>query len=274
MMSFLTRQELWHGPSGVWWAVLAFTVSYVWICRGRLTTRSCWFAAAMLVLASAFVSPIGALARGYMFSAHMIQHLLLLLIVPLFVMLSLPVREETETSSRLVNLAGRLPLLGWMAGLGAMWFWHVPSLCSAATESTSLGVIRSTTFLLAGLAFWLPIFAPLKSLRLPPLSAVVYLFSACLGCTLLGIYITFTSISVCPAFANPANTTGVLGSLRAAGFSASLDQQLGGLLMWVPPCSLYVCAIIGVLCRWYVAEAATAPVNASRGLSTLSKVKS
>ncbi len=154
-----------------------------------------------------------------------------------------------------------IPLVGWICGIGAMWFWHVPSFCSAATESHALGIVRSATFLLAGLAFWWPVYAPIDRLRLRPLNAVVYLFSACLGCTLLGIYITFTTISVCPAFANPADRVGILTMLYQAGLTPAADQQLGGLLMWVPPCSLYVCAIISVLCRWYAEDDAAQVVS-------------
>jgi putative membrane protein len=72
-----------------------------------------------------------------------------------------------------------------------------------------------------------------------------------LGCTLLGIYITFTTVSVCPAFVSPVDRLGVMNALHSAGFTPTLDQHLGGLLMWVPPCTLYVSAIISLLCRWY-----------------------
>jgi len=132
-----------------------------------------------------------------------------------------------------------------------MWVWHVPVFCSASTENAALGAFRDTTFVLAGLTFWWPIYAPVERFRLPPLPGIVYLFSACLGCTLLGVYITFTTISVCPAFAQPVDHGGVLATLYRAGYSPGADQHLGGLLMWVPPCTLYVCAIISMLRRWY-----------------------
>ncbi|MDC0288777.1 cytochrome c oxidase assembly protein, partial [Rubripirellula sp.] len=146
------------------------------------------------------------------------------------------------------------PIAGWSLGLGAMWFWHVPAFCSAATENYMLGVLRTGTFLASGVFFWWPIYAPLKQTRLPASNAVVYLFSACLGCTLLGIYITFTTVTVCPAFASPQERLAIMIALHDAGMTASVDQQLGGLLMWVPPCSLYVAAIVSVLCRWYAVD--------------------
>ena len=150
--------------------------------------------------------------------------------------------------------------------------WHVPSLCNASAESYLLGAFRDTTFIIAGLAFWWPIYSPLQRMRLEAPQAVVYLFSACLGCTLLGIYITFTTVTVCPAFASPVDRLGILTMLHDAGLTSSTDQHLGGLLMWVPPCSLYVAAIISVLCRWYsTIEPAPlhSPAGASSPLSTV-----
>jgi cytochrome c oxidase assembly factor CtaG len=89
---------------------------------------------------------------------------------------------------------------------------------------------------------------------------MVYLFSACLGCTLLGIFITFAPLSICPVFASPIDRLGILDALYRVGFTPGIDQHLGGLLMWVPPCFLYVGAIISLLARWY-AEAESEPAQ-------------
>lgn len=265
MSSFLTSQSLWNITSPVWLAALPLLFAAItW--RSKLAGANWWWlAVAVIVLVLAFVSPIGVLAGGYLFSAHMVQHLLLLLIVPLGLMLFLP-RGAVESlldrpGAAKWNALLTMPVLGWVAGLGAMWLWHVPSLCSAATQSSALSIVRSATFLAAGLAFWWPIYSPVARYRLEPLLAVIYLFSACAGCTLLGIYITFTPVSVCPAFANPVDRVGILTSLYQAGFTPMVDQQLGGLLMWVPPCSLYICAILSVLCRWYAMEEQPAAEN-------------
>ncbi|MFN3151470.1 cytochrome c oxidase assembly protein [Bremerella sp.] len=257
-MTFLTSPSLWNLASPVWLVVVPLLIAAItW--RKKLTGANWWWlGVAMVVLVLAFVSPIGVLAGGYLFSAHMVQHLLLLLIVPLALTLFLPrpLVESLLARPRLAKLNTLLstPVIGWIAGLGAMWLWHVPSLCSAATQSDALSLLRTTTFLAAGFAFWWPIYSPVARYRLDPLLAVIYLFSACAGCTLLGIYITFTPVSVCPAFANPIDRVGILTSLYQAGFTPMVDQQLGGLLMWVPPCSLYICAILSVLCRWYAME--------------------
>lgn len=260
MTSFVFHESLWHWSSPVWLVVLpALAATFWW--RSGSALQTCFRLLAIAILLLAFTSPIGVLANGYLFSAHMVQHLLLLLVIPLFLLLSLP----EETTVALLKRPGwnkigqllSIPMLGWCCGLGAMWFWHVPTFCSAATENSFIGLVRNTSFIMAGLAFWWPIFAPIKPVRLDPLLGIVYLFSACLGCTLLGIYITFTPITVCPVFANPADRIGILTAIYKAGFTPSVDQQLGGLLMWVPPCSLYILVIISVMCRWYTQADAT-----------------
>lgn len=252
---FDLTSALWKWNSPIWLLLLALTGLYFFCLRGQSKKQSVCFALALFTLAMAYVSPIGVLSDGYLFSAHVIQHLILLLIVPLLLLLSLPTPAmETLFQRPLLNRVGHVlavPFLGWLSGLGVMWFWHIPSFCSASTESYSLGIFRDTTFLLAGLAFWWPIFSPVKRFHLPSAQAVLYLFSACLGCTLLGIYITFTVISVCPAFASPVDRLGILNLLYDQGLTPAADQKLGGLLMWVPPCSLYVSAIMVTLKRWY-----------------------
>ncbi len=244
-------QWRWDSPAVLLAGIAA--VACLVLLRGSLGWRLVPFTVGLVAFVLAFASPIGTLADGYLFGAHMLQHLLLLLIVPACFWLSLPEgrvrawRPRWEPSRSLVS---RLPLLGWAAGLGAMWLWHVPTLCVAALANQPLGVLRDATFLLAGLAFWWPIYAPLPEARLEPPRGVVYLFSACVGCTLLGVYLTFTSVAVCPVFAAPPSGP-VAAALAGLGWTPAADQRLGGLLMWVPPCVVYVCAILGLLKRWY-----------------------
>jgi putative membrane protein len=251
----MNSAELWYWTSPVWIVAAVLFLGYLSIVRGSTRGQLAVFLFGLLVLAMAFVSPVGVLSDGYLFSAHMVQHLALLLVVPLCVLLSLPKQRAAEWFRHpQLDRIGRLlatASIGWICGVGAMWFWHVPALCSAATQRSTLGVLRDASLLMAGIAFWWPIYAPVDRYRLHPLNGIAYLFSACLGCTLLGIYITFSPISVCPAFAHPVDRLGIINALYDAGLTPEVDQRLGGLMMWVPPCVLYVGSIISLLCRWY-----------------------
>lgn len=251
----MNNSDLWFWSSPVWLVVAVLLIGYLRLVRTPTRGQLAFFLFGLLVLAMAFVSPVGVLSDGYLFSAHMVQHLDLLMVVPACVLLSLPKQRAAEWFRRPgLDRVGRLMAIasiGWICGVGAMWFWHVPVLCSAATQRSALGVLRDVSLVLAGTAFWWPVYAPVDRYRLHPLSGITYLFSACLGCTLLGVYITFAPLSVCPAFASPVDRIGILNSLYSAGLTPEVDQRLGGLMMWVPPCILYIGSIISLLCRWY-----------------------
>ena len=142
--------------------------------------------------------------------------------------------------------------IGWVCGIGAMWLWHVPALCDAASASTAIHGVQSLSLLAAGSLFWWPIFSPHPTARIGPWAGIAYLFAACLACTALGILLTLTPVEVCPAFQAPVDRFGLLPTIRGAwGVSAARDRAVGGLLMWVPMCAIYVSAILLELGRWY-----------------------
>jgi putative membrane protein len=198
------------------------------------------------VLVLALVSPLNTLADGYLFSAHMLQHVLLLLIVPPLALLSVPPLQRAPDRWHVP------PLVGWFGGWAAMWLWHVPALCDAAGRSALVRGVQVVSLLLSGVLFWWPIIGPVQRQRLRPLAGVVYLFSACLGCTVLGILLAFAPLGVCPVYAHPVDRLGILPLIRDDwGLTPLQDQQLGGLMMWLPPCAVYLSSMLGLLARWY-----------------------
>ncbi len=182
--------------------------------------RPLYFGAALVVFLLVFISPFSALANGYLFSAHMLQHILL--------------------------------VLGWVAGVGAMWLWHAPTLCNAAATSRTVSAIQTTSLLLMGSVFWWQVLAPRDAERLSPGVGIVYLFTACTACSILGIILTFAPVSICSVYQHPVDRLGMLGTIRGNwGLTSDRDQQIGGLLMWVPMCLIYVTAILAQLARWH-----------------------
>ena len=211
------------------------------------------------VFVLALMSPLNALAAGYLFSAHMLQHILLLLIVPALLLMSLPRSVSLGPRSWLISN----PFVGWISGVGAMWLWHARPLCNAAVSSQLVNAVQISSLLLLGAIFWRQILAPREDERMSPPGAVLYLFSACIACSILGILITFSPVSVCPIYAQPmADRAGVLNLVRSTwGITPDKDQQIGGLLMWVPMCLVYLSAIIAQLGRWFAHPVAHAPVT-------------
>jgi putative membrane protein len=229
--------------------------------RRRLHARASFFVLAVAIVFLALASPIGVLARGYLFSAHMLQHLLLMLAVPPLVYLGLP-READFARPR--EAAPIVDVGSWLAGVGAMWIWHARTLCNAAAVSTTVQALQTASLLLMGLAFWRPILAPRRSERLVALLAVAYLFAACVACTILGVMVTLSPVELCSAYMHPVDSLGVLPLLRDGwGLSHKADQEIGGLLMWVPACLVYTAAIMAALARYYGEE--HAPSHTARG---------
>jgi putative membrane protein len=232
-------------------------IAYLW--AFGVNRRILYLLAGIGVFLLALVSPINALAAGYLFSAHMLQHILLLLIVPALLLMSLP---------RWVSLGPRSwiianPLVGWTAGVSAMWLWHARPLCNAAVSSQLVNALQICSLLVLGTIFWRQILAPREEERMSPPGAVLYLFSACVACSILGILITFSPVSVCPIYAQPpADRLGILNLIQGSwGITPDKDQQLGGLLMWVPMCLVYLSAIVAQLARWFAHPVASAPVT-------------
>jgi putative membrane protein len=210
--------------------------------------RPLYFVAAIVVFLLALASPLSTLANGYVFSAHMVQHILLVLIVPALLLLSLP--RSFSLGSAFANVTH--PFLGWAAGVGAMWLWHAPSLCNAAATSAAVSTIQTTSLLVMGSFFWWQVIAPREEQRLSPPAAIVYLFTACTACSVLGIILTFAPVSICPVYQHPVDRLGILSTIRGDwGLTSDRDQQIGGLLMWVPMCAIYAAAILVQMARWH-----------------------
>jgi cytochrome c oxidase assembly factor CtaG len=254
------------------------------------------FVAAVVLFYLTLASPVNALADGLLFSAHMLQHLLLLLVIPALLLLGWPgsagvspasfgvspkesgvPRGTRATKTESVALLGMKyppnaspglglhPFAAWLAGLSAMWVWHERTLCNAATTSTGVRALQIASLIVLGSIFWWPVLGPRLERRLPPLLGVAYLFSACVGCTILGILITFAPVGVvCPVYMHPVDPLGLLPLIRQSwGITPAVDQQAGGLMMWVPACGIYLSGVIALLAQWYRCSETSDPTHES-----------
>jgi cytochrome c oxidase assembly factor CtaG len=219
-----------------------------------------YLVAALGVLVVALLSPLGTLADGVLFSAHMLQHLLLLLVVPPLALLGCAASTMPRSEAPSPHVPSPSVPGAWLGGVAAMWLWHAPALCNAATRSVGVHLVQELSLLALGTWFYWPILAPRAAARLPPLAGILYLLTACIACTLLGVAITFSPIEVCSAYLAPTDARGALPLLRGAwGLTPARDQQIGGLLMWLPACLVYGGGILGILARWYQEDSTPPP---------------
>jgi cytochrome c oxidase assembly factor CtaG len=259
----MTTRELlltaWEKDPFVICLCVAGLVAYAVHRRFALGKRALLFVVAALLFILALASPIGVLARGYLFSAHMLQHILLVLVVPPLVLLSL---SSSATPSGTAPHPIRF-LAPWVLGVGAMWFWHAPALCDAASQNLTVLRVQTVSLVVMGTAFWWPIVGPNRAHRLAPFAAMIYLFTACGACTILGVLVTFSPLEVCSVYAHPVDRLGALSLLRGWGLTPKADQEIGGLLMWVPGCLIYAGSIIAMYARYSRDEGDPAPQNIS-----------
>lgn len=254
-------------PGGVWrngWdmepSVLAgcsaLLAGYLAWAHGRQWWRCVIFVAGDAILLLALVSPLDTLSDHYLFSAHMLQHLCLILIVPPLFLLGMPpeafdralrVNWVQSTERRL-----RKPALAWTAGATAIVFWHIPRFYDLTLAHESLHILEHVSFLVLFTIFWWPVLAPRKESRLTPLASVIYLFGGMAVNSLLGIVITFAPVGFYSAYVHPSDPYGWLAMIRNQwGITPHLDQEIGGIIMWVPGSLAYLIAILAVLGIWY-----------------------
>jgi putative membrane protein len=241
--------------------LVCILVAWHWMTNGNRLYRCSWyFFAGILLLLVVTMSPLNILAHRYYVFAHMIQHVVVLLIVPPLLLLGTPaVAMENVLKHPAVKSAAYVlfaPVLAWFLGIGTMWFWHIPAMFFAAVHSPAVHMVQMLTLLFLGIVFIWPVYAPLPFRKLSPLQAILYLFTACVGCTVLGIFISFSSdVLYAGAYAMATGT-----SMQQAGPGLSVlpfrlspleDQQIAGLIMWVPACVIYITNIMVILARWF-----------------------
>jgi putative membrane protein len=219
--------------------------------HGVRATRTACFAGGMLALAACLLPPLDTWSATR-FAAHMIQHELLMLVAaPLLVLgrplpvflwaFSGPTRARLAAWTRAgpVSATWRMlmhPATGWTAHALALWVWHVPVLFHAALEDRLLHDLQHLTFTLTALLFWSGLLLARSARRLG--AAVLYLFTTTVHTGVLGALITFATR---PWYV-PDSTFELPDALQ--------DQQLGGLIMWVPGSMVYVGAGLVLLLQW------------------------
>ena len=225
--------------------------------RGRGIRR--WEAAAYAcgwaALFVALVSPLHPWGE-VLFAAHMTQHELLMVAAAPLVVLGRPVVAflwaVPTDYARVLGDAAKAgwfrrawrtltnPLAAWALHAAALWAWHVPAMFQATLRSDAAHTLQHVSFLGSALLFWWALVHGPRGL-MGYGAAVLYLFTTSVHSGVLGAFLTFTGRVLYPAY---APTTG------AWGLTPLEDQQLGGLIMWVPAGLVYVAAGLALLAGW------------------------
>jgi cytochrome c oxidase assembly factor CtaG len=221
-----------------------------------LPARRAWaFAGGLLAIAIALVSPVSGYSEQ-LFAMHMVQHMLLLLIAPPLLLLGaplLPMLWGLPAPARLAlgrQLAPGRPLarIGQLLGsplLAATCFvvtvaiWHVPAFFDAAQGRTLTHDLEHAMFLGTALLYWWPVIHPSGGRRrLSYAKAIPYLAPPFFEGMIIGIFLTFADRPLYRTYQEMEPTWGL---------SVLDDQQLAGLIMWVPGGLFFLIPLIGLL---------------------------
>jgi putative membrane protein len=195
--------------------------------------RAASWAAGLVCLFLALISPIDVLGEQ-LASAHMVQHLLVADLAPIFLTLGLTkwiLRPATRRIHHIERAAGPLghPAFGVIAYVGAMWLWHIPTFYDAALRHPYVHVVEHLSFAAAGLLYWWHLLSPIRTrMRLGGMGPVLYMGSTKLLVGLLGILLAFAPELIYDGYGTTGETWGLtrLEDLHVAGLLMALEQSI------------------------------------------------
>ncbi len=218
-----------------------------WRRRQGLPPAPAWkvasFSAALVVLLLALNGPVHDLSDYYLFSVHMVQHLVLTLLFPPLLVLGTPgwLLEPLlrPTAVRRVARALTHPVVAALLYVLTIAVWHLAPYYDLMMRSHDVHIVTHLMFMAAATLFWWPVMSPVPDL-LPRMSyglGMLYLFLVGIPMQIVAALITLSDGVLYPWYS---------AAPRTWGLTTLDDQQLGGLLMWVPG-NLWMFAAIGVL---------------------------
>ena len=221
--------------------------------RGSIDRQALLYGAGWLVLAAALISPLHDMGE-HLFTAHMVEHELVMAVSAPLVVLSrpsaillwgLPDRSSSwigrsvngPVVSNLWNFIAAGAMATLVHGL-AIWAWHVPALFDAAVERVPLHRLQHLSFFASALLFWWAMFR-----RSNEGVGAWHVFLTMLHTSLLGALIALSPVVLYLSQTRYAETFGM---------TALEDQQLAGFVMWIPAGIIYALVAMTLLARWII----------------------
>jgi putative membrane protein len=221
------------------------------------TWRARCFTGALVALGLALLSPLDALSNA-LASAHMVQHLLLLLVAAPLLALSAPssailrgsplaVRRASGRWRRRLGLthgnlgALRHPAAVWLLSVGVIWFWHAAAPYDATLDNQLLHVLEHASFLVTAVLFWQVVVGVRGAARVSGGLGVLLVFAMAMQSVFLSVLLTFART---PWYSGYATTT------ASWGLDPLTDQQVAGVIMWIPAGGIYLAAALVLLVTW------------------------
>jgi len=232
--------------------IAALGAIYLW--RGRYASageslsgaRKLSFFAGLFVMFASLNGPIHDLSDDYLFSAHMVQHLLLTLAMPPLLIAGVPgwMLRPLLRNRTIAAIARRItkPVFCFVAFNIVIAAWHIPDLYNAAMANHNIHIVEHLMFMTAAVLMWWPLMSPLPELpRLAYPGQMLYCFLMSIPMSITAVYITMADRILYPAYA---------AAPRVTWLTPMDDQMLGGLIMWVPGGLVFALIMTVVFFRW------------------------
>lgn len=255
--------DLWQSWPWEPWVMITILVGALFYGRGVYTLwqragmgrgvhwpRIVTFALGLVTIAAALLTPLATISEA-LFSVHMVQHILLMNVAaplliwgmePTLFLWALPRRgrlgvarwwQQQQKLRHAWQWLNR-PTIVWALYASTLWLWHVPRLYQAALRSETIHLLEHSGFMASALLFWWVLG---QGQRRPMhfTIALLFLFTTALHSGLLAAIITFAQRPLYPIYAP---------YVQAWGLTVLTDQQLAGVIMWVPVGFVYLAALL------------------------------
>jgi len=211
------------------------------------------FIAGLVIMLLSLNGPLHDLSDTFLFSAHMVQHLVLTLIVPPLLIAGTPASFfrralRAPAVARVARVISR-PVFCFAAFNLVIAGWHVPALYNLALANHPVHIVEHLMFLVAAVLMWWPLLSPLPELpRLSYPLQMLYCFLMTIPMSIVAVYITYADSVLYPLYASAP---------RIWQLSPMQDQLIGGLIMWIPGGLFFAGVMAVVFFKWSAADSDT-----------------
>lgn len=208
--------------------------------------RRIFFFSALFVIFASLNGPIHDLSDTYLFSAHMVQHLLLTMVMPPLLIAGVPGwMLRPLLRNRAIATAARVvtrPIACFAIFNIVIAMWHLPVFYNAAMNNHNIHILEHLMFMAAAVLMWWPLTSQLPELpRLSYPGQMLYCFLMILPMSIVAVYISMADQVLYPAYA---------AAPRITSLSPLDDQLLGGLIMWVPGGMIFMIIMTVIFFKW------------------------
>jgi putative membrane protein len=231
---------------GALWAARAFVHGREVPARRVTVGQGAFFFCGLAVLFLALNGPVHDISDYYLFTGHMVQHLVLTIVVPPLLLLGTPgwMLRPALRIPAVAALARSIttPIAAFTIFNVVLAGWHLPPLYNAAMYHHEVHILQHLMFLVASVVMWWPMLSPLPELpRLSYPGQMLYSFLMTLPMTVISIFIVYADHVLYQAYASAP---------RLWGLSPLEDQRLGGLIMWIPGGLFFYLLTSVIFFRW------------------------